>query len=110
MGVRLSIRFVNDTPRSGDVGVFRDAPTPGSPAMAWLVVPVPGHATRDLSWEEGSDRQAGYWIAFGQFVPGEVIDTGAAFAPPVEVVFPPGVSAVTATLTPNDTWLIDTTR
>src|SRR5262245_12957382 len=110
MGVRFRIRFVNDTSRDGEVCLLRDAPIPGSPPSAWLVAPVPGHGSRDFSWEEGSDRRSGYWIAFGRFEVGKVIDVGGVFPPPTEVVFPFGVNAVTATLGPDDTWAVEPTR
>lgn len=47
-----------------------------------------------------------YWIAFGDFAPGKVLDvetiTNAA-----QIQFPPGVYSMTAILNPDDTWTIE---
>jgi len=54
-----------------------------------------------------------YWIIFGTFEQGEVLDTTlfggnaeAEFTKPAQIVFPPGVFAMTATLNPDNTWTV----
>lgn len=46
-----------------------------------------------------------YWITAGTFTPGEVLDVGQ-ISNAAQVVFPPGVFAMTATLNLDNTWTI----
>jgi rhizosphere induced protein len=49
-----------------------------------------------------------YWIAFGDFTPGEVLDIGS-ITNPYEIVFPPGVTSMTAVLNQDNSWSGGTT-
>jgi rhizosphere induced protein len=46
-----------------------------------------------------------YWITFGSFEQGEVLDI-TEITNSAEIVFPPGVTTMYATLNPNNTWTI----
>jgi hypothetical protein len=46
-----------------------------------------------------------YWIAFGNFTTGETIDS-SSMTNPAQIVFPPNVYSMTATLNADDTWTI----
>ncbi|HEX2205314.1 MAG TPA: hypothetical protein VHG91_18540 [Longimicrobium sp.] len=49
-----------------------------------------------------------YWLAFGNFVQGQVLDVGR-IPNPVRIDFPPGVYSITATLNRDNSWTIATT-
>ncbi|HXO30201.1 MAG TPA: hypothetical protein VOA80_22835 [Thermoanaerobaculia bacterium] len=49
-----------------------------------------------------------YWIAFGGFAPGEVLDTQKIHLP-AQVSFPAGIFAMTAELTPDNSWTVHPT-
>lgn len=49
-----------------------------------------------------------YWITFGNFTQGEVLDIGE-ITNPGEVAFPPGVTSMTAILKPDNTWSVNPT-
>lgn len=49
-----------------------------------------------------------YWTAFGAFAPGEVLDTLKVHQP-AQVLFPPGVFAMTAELTTDNAWSVHPT-
>lgn len=46
-----------------------------------------------------------YWITFGQYAAGQVLDPGSNSSA-MEIAFPPGVFAMTVTLAANGTWSI----
>lgn len=49
-----------------------------------------------------------YWIAFGDFAPGEVLDTQKIHLP-AQVSFPAGVFAMTAEINPDNSWTVHPT-
>jgi hypothetical protein len=61
---------------------------PAQPNSAWIFTPRPH-----------------YWITFGTFEPGEVLDVGS-IAHKAEIVFPKGVFSMTAILHRDNTWTI----
>lgn len=50
-----------------------------------------------------------YWIAFGNYVEGEVIDVGS-MTTPAQIQFPANVYSMTAILNPDLTWTIEQTQ
>lgn len=47
-----------------------------------------------------------YWITFGKYTQGQVIDTTIIYAQSASIVFPANVYKMTATLNPDNTWTI----
>lgn len=60
------------------------------------------------------DLRPQYWIAFGEFQQGEVLEpdmnesaqSKMIYGPPTEVIFPAGITAMKATLDHSDRWII----
>ena len=49
-----------------------------------------------------------YWISYGNYTTGEVIDADS-MTNPAQIVFPPNIYSMTATLNADDTWTIQQT-
>jgi rhizosphere induced protein len=104
--------FKNQTtgPQPGSLYLNADSTIPVNTAS--LGIGMSGAATMlvqaqpNLSYVFTPDPQ--YWIAFGNYTTGEVIDT-STMTNPAQIVFPVNVYSMTATLNADNTWTIQQT-
>jgi hypothetical protein len=117
-GGREGPQFVNQTqgPRPGALYIRNDASVPmrnvaeGIAVNGKPVYIVAAQPNMQLSF----DTKPQYWIAFGQFQQGELLNPSmnaglqseVIYGPPTQVVFPAGVTAMKAILSANNTWSI----
>lgn len=100
-----TINFDNNTDSPGNFCIFRrdpNSPNHDGFVLAWLVQFANPHSKLPISWNiPGSE----YWVTFGDFQQGQVIDPGE-FINPVKIDFPDGIFTMNVTLNMDNTWTI----
>jgi hypothetical protein len=101
--------FMNQTqgPQPGSLYIRQDSALPMNQAAVGIGMSGAGtfvnQARPNMNLTFTPNPQ--YWIAFGDYQQGQVLDTGA-IDNAARIQFPAGVSSMTATLTPDNRWTI----
>lgn len=105
--------FVNQTagPQSGSLFVNQDGTIPGN--VAAVGIGMAGSPTFVVQAQANITvaftPHPQYWIAFGNYTQGEVIDV-STMNNPAQIVFPPNIYSMTAILNPDLSWTIEQTQ
>jgi hypothetical protein len=98
-------------PQAGILSIMEDATLP--PGMASAGIGMSGQPTflmpANPNFIYSFSTRTQYWIAFGNYAPGEVLDV-TAVGNAAQIIFPGGISAMDATLGPDGTWTIAPTH
>jgi hypothetical protein len=125
MATQYSLTVINNSSRNGSFAVFQQPPplTGNVFPLAWFAVPAAPHTQVTVNWtlDRGvlsSDSsvlkpsvaapftpQHDYWVAFGEFTPGEVLDVDN-MTNAVEVAYADSTTSRTVTLQPNDVLVV----
>jgi len=101
--------FQNQThgPRPGSLYILEDGTIP--PNQASVGIGMGGSGTFVMQAQPNMQAiftpTPQYWITFGNYIQGEVLDL-TTINNPAEIVFPPNVYSMTAILSPNNTWTV----
>ena len=116
MATQYSLTVINKSSSTGSFLIFQKPPAgiANVLSLALFARPVDPGAQATFQWTpddqpetHGSDTrtvsapQPSYWVAFGAFTPGQVLDVGG-ITNAVEVTFPEPTTAHTVTLGPDD--------
>ncbi|HEY4170325.1 MAG TPA: hypothetical protein VGM96_26260 [Reyranella sp.] len=99
---QYTLTLVNRSASNGSFTIFQKPPAGMANAVlqAWLTKSADPNTQVAVEWA-ADDPGPGYWIAFGAFMAGEVLDPDAA-ANAVEVAFPGSTTSHTVTLGPDN--------
>jgi rhizosphere induced protein len=98
-------------PQTGSVSIIADATIPAG--MASVGIGMSGQPTFLVAAEPNLIYQFNphpeYWIAFGTYASNQLLDV-TAIGNAAQIVFPGNISAIDATLRPDETWMIAPTH
>jgi hypothetical protein len=105
-----SYSFINQTagPTSGSLYISEDSTVPFNQAAVGISMSgsgtfvVPAQPDMELVFKPTPT----YWITFGNYIQGQVLDAGSMASSSAQIEFPPGVYTVTAVLNPDNTWTV----
>lgn len=104
-----SYTFTNPTagPQPGVLGIYVDGPVP--PNTLSVGIAIAQQPTNLMQAQSHVHHrfapQAQYWIAFGNFPQGVIVDA-STIDNPAQIVFPANVFSMNATLSVNGTWTV----
>ena len=119
MATRYTLTVINNSSRSGSFAVFQQPPPRVGNVLplAWFAMPTAPHTQVSFEWTLGDSPlpsgssvpdaravftpQHDYWVAFGEFTPGQVLDVGAITGA-VEVIFQGSTASRSVTLGPDN--------
>ena len=108
-----AFNFINQGPgrQPGILSITEDATIPSG--MASAGIGMSGQPTFLMPAQPNTtfqfDTRTQYWIAFGKYASGEVLDV-TAIGNAAQIIFPGGISAMDATLGPDGDWTIAPTH
>lgn len=101
MPSQYTLTCVNKSSQTGSFIIFRAPPRgpANAGAPAWLTKSANPGSEVAFEWT-ADDSIPGYWVAFGTFTPGQVLDVGSITGA-IEVTFPEPTTSHTVTLGPD---------
>jgi len=98
-------------PSPGSLTILEDSTLPANQAAVGIGVSrKPAYVVQaQPNWNLTFIPHPEYWITFGNFLEGEVLDV-QSISNKAEVRFPPNVYSMTAILNPDNTWSVKPTR